>query len=202
MPDEGGDEWNWWEVFDIITTIDDELEYLNEVADKQLEVLKSISEGQPGGGSGQQPGDDGISVVEGVEHSANVLSSAITASSFKQESTDEPIAVEPGDNRDILKVNLKSSALWYEVGSKDHTDTGYQYVVDDTDVLGSRQSEPIGLYNNVYRFPHPIVANDKIVVNVRRDSSANGPADYYSKVRYVPIPDGLAAELSSTWRSI
>jgi hypothetical protein len=185
------DEWDWWELLDVFTSVDETLSETNRLLEKQIELL--------GGGDG-----DGTHIFreDNIGDGADATDIPLTPIGFNQAVTEDNVEISPASNEDVLEVTVKNSALWYEVGTKDATYSNYQYYVDDSELLDSGQKEPMGLYNQPYRFPQPIIVRDKIAVNVRRDDDASGPEEYFSKVRYVPIADTTADKMEMLWRSI
>lgn len=197
MSDDG---WNWWEIIDIFTSVDEDLQRTNELLSKQVELMEKQYELVSEYGEGDSTRTE-IVREDSIRDASSITDVAISPTGFNQGVTDEAVEIYPASNEDTINIKLKNSALWYEVGSNDETYSLYQYYADDTEILGERQKEPLGLYNDPYRFPQPIIVRNKIIVNVRRQEDAPGPEEYFSKVRYVPISDSLADKLEMVWRS-
>ena len=185
---------------DVFTSVDETLVETNNLLEKQIELLGGEVSG--GNGNGNGAGTVGVFREGSIEDGANATDIPLTPVGFNQSVTSENVEIEPASSEDILDVKVKNSALWYEVGSKDATYSSYQYYADDTELLGDRQKEPLGLYNEPYRFPQPVIIRDKISINVRRSDDAPGPEEYFGKVRYVPIADSTANKMESLWRSL
>jgi hypothetical protein len=192
MP-EGDDPWEWWEVLDIFTGMDERLARMESLLEKQLNAM--------GGSAGE-----GTLTVENAISQVGLIDLPIAGNDFEQVTTDSDgaVSVEPGSNEDVLAVNLGdgTAALWYEVGTTDTTDASYQYMADGQELFDNRQEETLGVFNNLYNFPQPIIAHKDIVVNVRRDDNAGSPEDYVSKVRYIPIDESTAQELETIWNKV
>jgi hypothetical protein len=195
MP-EGDDPWEWWEVLDIFTGMDERLARMENLLEKQLNAM--------GGSAGGDTG--GTLTVENAISQVGLIDLPIAGNDFEQRTTDPDgsVTVEPGSNEDVLVVTLDSgtAALWYEVGTTDSTESSYQYMADGKDLFDNRQEETLGVFNNLYRFPQPIIAHEDIVVNVRRGDNAGSSEDYVSKVRYIPIDESTAQELETIWNKV
>jgi hypothetical protein len=187
MP-EGDDPWEWWEVLDIFTGMDERLARMESLMEKQVNLLS----GQ-GGGPTTSP--------ESPLDATPVTSMPLINDGFKQRTSSKNVEIEPGKSKDVLNVTLPDgkSALWYEVGDKDRTYTEYEYQRDGISVLEEPQLEPLGLYNNPYRFPQPLLVRDNIAVVVSRDSDAGSSEDYLSKIRYVLVEDEMANDIKDKW---
>lgn len=189
------DPWEWWEILDIFTGVDERLARMEKLMEKQVNLM---------GGSA----DDGNTVftVRDAIGQTQLTDLPIAGNDFEQRTTDSDgsVTVDPGSNKDVLTVNFGdgTAALWYEVGTTDTTDAGYQYMADGQSLFQNRQDETLGVFNNLYQFPQPIIAHNDIVVNVRRQDSAGAPEDYVSKVRFIPIGEETAQELETIWNKV
>lgn len=193
MP-EGDDPWEWWEVLDIFTGVDERLARIEKLMEKQVNLM---------GGS---TGDDTAFTVTDAIGQTQLTDLPIAGNDFEQRTTDTEgyVTVEPGSNEDILAVVLEegTAALWYEVGTTDTTESSYQYMADGQSLFQNRQEETLGVFNDLYEFPQPIIAHEDIVINVRRDDEASSPEDYVSKVRFIPIGEETAQELETIWNKV
>ena len=106
------------------------------------------------------------------------------ASEFFIDESDESVTVDPGNTEDILEVEVESVSLWWESGTTSDPDTSYQYIVDGERLFNDYITSPIGLINDMYRFPQPIQFNSELKIKARRDSGTNNSNDYDSRVTY------------------
>lgn len=182
-----------WAILDVFTDADEMLATQIALQQEILSELKSDSD------------DDNSGTIIGagsVVDSASVTDIPVSPTAFEQRQTDEDITLGPGEKDDIVSVNLDGAALWYEVGDSDNDYSEYQYYADESGILDNPQVEPLGLYNDPYRFPQPLLVRDTIKVSTKRQPDAPGSADYFSKVRYIPIRNETADTLEKVWRSV
>lgn len=106
------------------------------------------------------------------------------ATAISQETTGDPITLAPGESAPLVNANIESGGLWIETGTSAQDNTKYQYEVDGNEVFDEPLDTPLGLFNDVYRYPQPLKTNSEITVRALRLESAAGSADYVSKIRY------------------
>jgi hypothetical protein len=106
------------------------------------------------------------------------------ADSIERHVSDYAVTVQPGETKTVLKENVTPGSQWVEIGTTSKDDSRYIYKVDGTEIFDGPLATPLGLYNDLYRFPSPIKANSQIEVGVRRLQSAGSSADYVSKITY------------------
>jgi len=106
------------------------------------------------------------------------------ANAISQATTGDPISLSPGESTTLVEADLEGGGLWIETGTSAQDNTKYQYEVDGNEVFDDPLDTPLGLFNNVYRYPQPLKANNEITVRALRLESAGGSADYVSKIRY------------------
>lgn len=131
-------------------------------------------------------GEDKVYPVNNVDQSKLDFGEISFASSlstkFIFEETGSNVQVGPGEEDIVLEVNVDSPVGWYETGTNDKTYTKYQYIVDGEEMLSSPIKKPLGLYNNMYRFPEPIKVASSLKIKVIRNSSASSTEEYFSNV--------------------
>lgn len=108
--------------------------------------------------------------------------SSSKATKFVFEETDDDVTINPGETKTVVSVQVNEPVGWYETGTNDTTFSEYQYVVDGEDMLQEPLKKPLGLYNDMYRFPEPILVSNSLEIRVTRQSDASGPHDYFSNV--------------------
>lgn len=125
-----------------------------------------------------------VRVVNDVDRSdiANISETFIMGAGFDVIESGENVSVDPGEEKIILEEDIKGTANWWESGTNDEKYTEYQYIVDGDELLDDWKSQPLGLYNDMYRFPRPIRAVSSIKVKVRRSDQAPSSEEYYSKI--------------------
>ena len=121
--------------------------------------------------------------IQDVSLSALGFSGSIGVDSYERAETDADVTIYPGNEKTVLKETVRG-ASWVSVGTNDETHSLYQYYIDDEPLFDEPLKESLGLYNDPFIFPEQLSASRKIAVEVRRQSSANGPEDYYSKIDY------------------
>ena len=94
--------------------------------------------------------------------------------------TDDNVQVLPGEEEQILEVEVGEPVGWFQTGTNDETYSLYKYKVDGELLLDEPLKKPLGLYNNMYEFPRPLKVTDKLEVSVKRTTDAPGPAEYFS----------------------
>lgn len=112
------------------------------------------------------------------------FSGAVGAESFERYETPADVTIQPGEEEYVLRKNVQN-ASWISTGTNDETHSLYKYFIDGEPILEEPLKEPLGLYNDPFRFPDPLSAGREIAVKVKRQSSASGPESYYSKVDYL-----------------
>lgn len=125
-------------------------------------------------------------VVAAVNDAATSLlgySAAISGTRFEQTETQQNVSVSPDETETVLQVN-SGNADWVYVGTNDETYSDYQYLIDGEELFDTPLKEPLGLYNDPFRFPTPLSVGSSITVQVTRLSGASGAQDYFSKVGY------------------
>lgn len=121
--------------------------------------------------------------VENVSLSLLGLTGSIGVNSYERVETEENVTIAPGDDEIVLRVDV-NQADWVSAGTVDRPHSTYQYYVDGEELNEEPLYEPLGLYNDPYSFPTPISVDRNLEVEVARESSASGSADYFSKVTY------------------
>jgi len=111
------------------------------------------------------------------------LPGSVGGGTFEVDETDENVTLSPGETKYVIRSGV-ASAEWVATGTNDETYSLYQYTIDGQEIFEDPLKEPLGLYNDPYRFPSPLAADQSIGVKVTRTSDASGSADYYSKVTY------------------
>lgn len=111
------------------------------------------------------------------------LAGSVGAGSYERTETDTDVSIQPDETKTVLRVGIQS-ADWVSVGTNDRTHSLYQYYIDDDALLDNPLKEPLGLYNDPYQFPAPLSGDREFRVEVTRQSSASGSADYFSKITY------------------
>lgn len=111
------------------------------------------------------------------------LDGAIGVDTYNRAESETDVTIQPDETKTVLEVNPRS-ASWVSVGTNDETHTEYQYFVDGDPLLPEPVKEPLGLYNDPFRFPSPLSVSRSFEVRVTRLQSAPGPADYFSKADY------------------
>lgn len=105
--------------------------------------------------------------------------------SFERTQTpEENVTIGPGEEEVVLEITTGRDARLAEVGTSDLTFSKYQYKRDGEDLLNEPLTEPLGLYNDPYRFQRLLPFENKFEVVVKRDDDAPGPEDYFSKATY------------------
>lgn len=108
-----------------------------------------------------------------------------SSGAFERTETGENVTIEAGEYKDVLQVDVDDTAWLWEVGTNDETYTEYQYLKDGEEILEDRLKEPLGLYNDPFRFPVPRKFTDTFIVRVYRQNDAPGSAEYFSKATYM-----------------
>jgi hypothetical protein len=108
--------------------------------------------------------------------------SGVEAAGWELDETPSDVTVSPGESATVLEVQASRQKFWWETGTNDETYTTYQYVVDGEKMLDDPISQPLGLYNDMFRFSAPITFRDSLEIKVNRGESAPGDKDYFSKV--------------------
>lgn len=108
--------------------------------------------------------------------------SGIESGGFDVHQTENNVTIGPGESKVVLDVAFNSQTFWWETGTNDETFSTYEYIVDGDNLMDNPNTQPLGLYNDMYRFPTPIVVSDSLQIKVNRNSSAGGNEDYYSKI--------------------
>jgi len=90
------------------------------------------------------------------------------------------VTIAPGDTETVLEGSFSGEIGLYEVGTKDRTYSKYQYYIDGEELLDGPIPKPLGLYNSRFEFPQPLKVTSSFRVEVTRDSTAPGSADYFS----------------------
>jgi hypothetical protein len=111
------------------------------------------------------------------------LPGSIGVGTFDVAETDDNVEIQPGETAHVLRVTV-GGGDWVSVGTNDETHTEYQYTIDGEELLETPLKEPLGLYNDPYKFPTPLSADQTFGVKVTRQNSASGAAEYYSKAAY------------------
>jgi len=130
---------------------------------------------------------------------SGVAQMPVPGSTFEHAESDDVLTLSPGESDTIVEAEVQEAALWWEVGTTDNDNSRYSYAAGDADLLEDPTLEPLGLFNDPYRFPQPIISRGNITVDAARDSSATGDKNYVSKVRYVPISTDTASTLADAW---
>jgi len=165
----------------------------------QIELLTALVEGTVGQPSPPLVGGVGDGIAFPPAAASSLTQMAIRATDFEQSETRDTVTIAPGDEQVVVAFEPSDAALWYETGTSDETFSTYQYRVDGNEILEEPQFEPLGLYNDPFQFPQPLIVFNFVEVVVGRDSDAAGSADYFSKVRTVPITDNTAEGLQLAW---
>lgn len=193
----------WWQVLDIFTGVDEDVSHTEQLLEAQTRLLAEGLDVDMDKFSQDDGGDiygDVESVVDGEKEAVDDV--PIPVESYNQVSTGENLSLPAGKSGDTIDINLDESGLLYEVGSNDEEYSEYKYIIDGKNLMDEPLVAPIGLYNDTYRFPQPIVAKESISVNIGRQVDAPGPAEYYSKVRYVKVPTSVAEKLLDRWKEL
>jgi hypothetical protein len=108
--------------------------------------------------------------------------SGVGSAGFDVIESESDVTIQPGETKTVLSADFNSQTFWWETGTNDETYSTYEYLVDGDNLLDQSNSQPLGLYNDMYRFPAPITIGGNVEIKVTRDGSAGGPQDYYSKI--------------------
>jgi hypothetical protein len=131
--------------------------------------------------------DDGNQVVRLTEVNEGHLTfgkisfSGVSSKGYQMSETENNVTISPGETKTVLTVNVNNPSFWWETGTKDQTYSLYQYEVDGENMLDVPMSQPLGLYNDTYRFPRPIIFDSQIKIKIFRDPAAPGDEDYFSR---------------------
>jgi hypothetical protein len=98
--------------------------------------------------------------------------------------SEDTVTIQPGETKTVLATNVGPGSQWVETGTTANDNSRYIYKVDGTEIFDDPLETPLGLYNELYRFPSPAKANSGIEVEVTRTESAGSSADYVSKITY------------------
>lgn len=102
-----------------------------------------------------------------------------------EETPDGNVEIEPGETRTVVEGEILDSGFWLLVGTNDETYSRYRYFVGGQPVFEQALKQPLGLYNDPFRFPKALSVDGNIEVRVTRDESAPGPQEYFSKIAYI-----------------
>jgi hypothetical protein len=133
---------------------------------------------------------------------AGVVAMATSPGDFNQTVTQTNVEIAPGETATVLESDLDAAALWWAVGTNDQEFSRYQYQVDDEAIFDVAQFEPLGLYNDPFRFPQPLIGRGTLRTVVSRDSDATASAGYFIKHRFVPIAEHTADRLERSWEVV
>jgi len=194
-----GSDDRWYQVFDIITGIDEDITDVKNLLRTQNQILATaFGVDTGGGGDGSDSTERSYNFASGLE----IQSSPIDRTDFNHRTKDTLTTISPGATADVLKVDLDEAALWHETGTHDRTYSEYAYYIDGEQLFRDGLNEPLGLYNDTYQFPQPIIAEDSINIKVTRDTNAGSSEDYSSKIRFVAISNDTAQDLKEAWKSV
>jgi|APHM01.1.fsa_nt_gi hypothetical protein len=90
------------------------------------------------------------------------------------------VTIQPGETKVVLQGSVTGESGLYEVGTNDETYSRYQYYIDGVELLEAPAPKPLGLYGDRFEFPKPLKVTSEFRVEVTRDASAPGSADYFS----------------------
>lgn len=125
-----------------------------------------------------------VRTVSDIERTdiVNVSDSLVQSGDFDVSETEDPVTIEAGEEKTILSFSASSLINWWEVGATDNQYSNYQYYVDGEPLFSDWMDQPLGLYNDLYKFPKPVRAQSTIEITVRRGSVAPGPEEYVGKI--------------------
>jgi len=144
----------------------------------QDQVVRIIQDGNGATGTSELNKDDIL---------AGIGSSGTAPADFEVWETQEAKSADAGEVVKTVDIDLDGPAIFYEVGNSDIQNSEYEYLVDGEPIFNERLFAPLGLYNDMYRFPEPLFATQSFVVKIHRQDSASGPEDFIGKTSYRDI---------------
>mgnify|MGYP000450400486 CR=1 FL=1 len=134
--------------------------------------------------------NNGVAVSKSINKDdilGGIGSSGTNPDRFEVWETPEAKSVGAGDTVDVIDVEFDGPAIIYESGLSDIQDTRYEYLVDGEPIFNEKLFAPLGLYNNMYRYPEPLAVQSSFVVRAHRDGTASGPEDFIGKTTHRDI---------------
>jgi hypothetical protein len=110
------------------------------------------------------------------------LPGQIGVDTYERTESPSKVEIQPGERKPIITVPMSGSVV--SVGSTDETFSEYHYLIDGEELNRNELLEPLGLYNDPYRFPTPLAVGEQFRVEVQRTADAADAAEYISKVTY------------------
>lgn len=110
----------------------------------------------------------------------NIATQSTGPNGFTYIDTEQNVEVAPGTTEVVIEESFSENVSLSMVGTNDETHTVYEYFVDDEPLISDPIPKPLGLYNNMFEFPVPIQVNNSFRVEVTRQNSAPGIAEYFS----------------------
>lgn len=110
---------------------------------------------------------------------------SLNAGAFEVTETDRnnPVEIEPGEEKEVLSLGLRGGDI-LKIGTVSRTYSLYNYEIDGEEVLEEPLSQPLGVFNDPFRFPQPLSIDRSFKVKIKRTSDASGAETYFSKAVY------------------